>query len=88
MQTHEMAKDQMFKLRLDDKDRARLDAIASHYEMTAAQTMRTILKEKATVLGIDPPGLGVVAAAHQGDEHAKAILARRAKREKAKKPAK
>lgn len=88
MQTQDMAKDQMFKLRLDDKDRARLDAIASHYEMTAAQTVRTILKEKATALGIDPPGLAVVAAARQGSEPAKAILARRAKRESAKKPAK
>lgn len=88
MHTQDMAKDQMFKLRLDDKDRARLDAIAAHYEMTAAQTVRTVLKEKAIALGIDPPGLAVVAAARQGDEHAISILARRAKNEKAKAPKK
>lgn len=80
MQTQDMTLDQVFKLRLEEKDRRRLDAIAAHYELTAAQTVRQLLKEKAITLGIDPPGIAVVVAAHQGSKDAKQILARRAKR--------
>lgn len=55
MQTaHNMPKDLMFKLRLEEKDRKRLDAVAAHYEMTAAQTVRTMLKERCAELGIEP----------------------------------
>ena len=50
----DMPKDLMFKLRLEERDRARLDALAAHYEMTAAQTVRTLLKERCTELGVEP----------------------------------
>ena len=50
----DMPKDLMFKLRLEERDRARLDAVAAHYEMTAAQAVRTLLKERCADLGIEP----------------------------------
>ena len=46
MQTQEMPKDQVFKLRLEERDRARLDAIARRREMSAAHAVRVLLKEE------------------------------------------
>jgi hypothetical protein len=46
MQTHPMAKDLMFKLRLDAEDRKRLDAVAAHYSAPAATAIRMLIKEK------------------------------------------
>lgn len=53
MQTQDMAKDQIFKLRLEERDRRRLAALAEHYEMSAAQTLRTLMKEKAREIGVE-----------------------------------
>jgi hypothetical protein len=39
-------KDRMFKLRLDAKDRERLDAVAAHYSASAATVIRILVKEK------------------------------------------
>jgi predicted DNA-binding protein len=41
-----MTKDLMFKLRLDDLDRKRLDAVAQHYSAPAATVVRMLIKEK------------------------------------------
>jgi hypothetical protein len=46
MQTATMAKDLMFKLRLDAQDRERLDAVATHYSAPAATAIRMLIKEK------------------------------------------
>lgn len=48
-----MAKDKVFKLRLDDKDRRRLDAVAEHLSAPAATAIRMIIKEKYdNILGL------------------------------------
>jgi len=46
MQAAFMAKDQMFKLRLDAEDRARLDRIAEHYATSHAASIRMLLKRE------------------------------------------
>lgn len=59
----DMPKDLMFKLRLEEKDRRRLDALSAHYEMTAAQTVRTLLKERCAELGVEPVAVATKPAA-------------------------
>jgi len=46
MQTAAMAKDLMFKLRLDAQDRLRLDALAEHYSAPAATVLRILIKKE------------------------------------------
>jgi hypothetical protein len=46
LQARPMAKDLMFKLRLDAEDRDRLDAVAEHYSAPAATAIRMLIKEK------------------------------------------
>jgi hypothetical protein len=46
MQTLDMAKDLMFKLRLDAQDRERLDLIAANYSASASTALRILIKEK------------------------------------------
>ena len=46
MQTEAVTKDLMFKLRLDDHDKKRLDALAEHYSAPAATVVRILIKEK------------------------------------------
>jgi hypothetical protein len=41
-----MTKDQTFKLRLDEEDRARLESVAKHYSARAATAIRWLIKEK------------------------------------------
>jgi antitoxin component of RelBE/YafQ-DinJ toxin-antitoxin module len=41
-----MAKGQTFKLRLDKKDRARLEAVADHIGVSIAATIRILVKER------------------------------------------
>ncbi len=41
-----VSKDQTFKLRLDEQDRERLDAIAAHLSAPAATAIRMLIKEK------------------------------------------
>jgi hypothetical protein len=38
-------KDLMFKLRLDEADRARLNAVAAHYSAPAATAIRILIKQ-------------------------------------------
>ena len=45
MQTSEMPKDQIFKMRLEDEDRKRLDALAEQWGMTAASAVRQLIKD-------------------------------------------
>lgn len=54
-----MTKDQIFKLRLDETDRARLDAVAKHHEMTAAQVVRLLVKwEQDRIVSLGEAGPG------------------------------
>ena len=49
-------KENTFNLRLGDGDRARLDELAKHFECTAAQVIRQLIKEKsAAIREADPP---------------------------------
>jgi hypothetical protein len=41
----EMAKDQIFKLRLEEEDRKRLDSLAEQWGVTAANAVRQLIKE-------------------------------------------
>jgi hypothetical protein len=41
-----MTKDLMFKLRLDETDRERLEKLAEHYSAPAATVVRMLIKEK------------------------------------------
>jgi hypothetical protein len=61
MQAEAMAKDLMFKLRLDEEDRKRLDAVAAQYSAPAATAVRMLIKEKYDALGLRPqsPTFGI-----------------------------
>jgi hypothetical protein len=48
-----MPKDQIFRFRLDDADRLRLDALAKHYSAPAATVVRILVNEKARELGLE-----------------------------------
>lgn len=50
MQTALVTKDKTFTLRLDEKDRERLEIIAAHMEVSAATAVRLLIKEKAELL--------------------------------------
>ncbi len=45
-----MTKNLMFKLRLDDRDRERLDVLAERYSAPAATVLRILLKEEFDAL--------------------------------------
>ena len=47
-----MSKDQIFRFRLDEVDRIRLDALAKHYSAPAATVVRILVNEKARELGL------------------------------------
>ncbi|MBK8212421.1 MAG: hypothetical protein IPK71_01610 [Myxococcales bacterium] len=51
-----MSKDQVFRFRLDDEDRLRLDALAKHYSAPAATVVRILVNEKVRELGLDVAG--------------------------------
>jgi hypothetical protein len=42
----DVAKEKMFKLRIDEADKARLDDLAAHYSAPAATVVRMLIKEK------------------------------------------
>ncbi len=46
MQTQPVTKDLVFRMRLDDQDRERLDLLAKHYSAPAATVLRILVKEK------------------------------------------
>jgi len=62
MQTQTMAKDLMFKLRLDAQDRKRLEAVAAHLSAPAATAVRMLIKEKYDAVE-------AARAVHLGREH-------------------
>jgi predicted DNA-binding protein len=45
-----MAKELMFKMRLDEKDRERLNLLAEHYSAPAATVVRILVKERADAI--------------------------------------
>lgn len=47
-----MAKTLMFKLRLDDADRERLDRVAEQYSAPAATVIRILIKKEFDALGL------------------------------------
>lgn len=46
MHTHDVTKDLVFRLRLDEDDRASLDEVAAYYSAPAATVVRILIKEK------------------------------------------
>jgi hypothetical protein len=52
MQTATVAKDQNFKMRLDEADRERLDALAAHYALSVAGVIRMLIKRDADAIGV------------------------------------
>jgi antitoxin component of RelBE/YafQ-DinJ toxin-antitoxin module len=50
-----MAKEITFKMRLDEKDKARLDALAEHYSVPVASVIRILTKREADALGLPKP---------------------------------
>lgn len=50
MQTQPVTKDLVFRMRLDDQDRERLDMLAKHYSAPAATVLRILVKEKYDVV--------------------------------------
>jgi predicted DNA-binding protein len=67
-----MAKTLMFKLRLDDADRERLDRVAEHYSAPAATVIRILIKKE-----FDAVGLAASAPARLAQEPAAAPRRRR-----------
>jgi hypothetical protein len=55
MQTDVMPKDKMFKLRLDDVERERLDAVAAHYALNVAGVIRMLVKREADAIAASAP---------------------------------
>jgi hypothetical protein len=53
--TSSMSKDQIFRFRLDEADRQRLDALAKHYSAPAATVVRILIAEKAREIGFVVP---------------------------------
>ncbi len=53
----EMARDRQFNMRLSEDELRRLDAIATHYGINAANVLRMLIKREADALGIaaEPP---------------------------------
>ena len=45
-----MAKELSFKMRLDERDRARLETLAEHYSVPAASVIRILVKREADAI--------------------------------------
>ena len=54
MQT-EPVRTKTFNIRFDETELARMDAVATHYGLSAASLIRFLLKREALALGIEPP---------------------------------
>jgi predicted DNA-binding protein len=52
-----MAKELMFKMRLDEKDRERLNLLAEHYSAPAATVVRILVKERADAVAREAQSL-------------------------------
>lgn len=50
-----LVKDQMLHIRIDDRDRERLDALAAHFEASAGAVIRMLIKRAADELGVESP---------------------------------
>jgi hypothetical protein len=55
MHTDAMARERQFNMRLSDDEVRRLDALADHYGVNAANLVRMLLRREAIALGIDAP---------------------------------
>lgn len=55
LEVQPMPKDLMFKLRLDEDDRKRLDDLSGHYSAPAATVVRILIKEKHEQLKLGEP---------------------------------
>ena len=64
MQTENVAKGLIFKMRIDEADKARLDKLAEHYAAPGATVVRMILKEKYDQLEVQKSAM---AAAQEDD---------------------
>lgn len=51
----DMARDKQFNMRLSADEVHRLDGLAAHYGLNAANLLRMLLKKEADTLGIVPP---------------------------------
>ena len=52
MQSVDVTKDRQFNMRFGDEDQARLNLLSAHYEMTAAQVIRMLIKRDVEALQI------------------------------------
>ena len=52
-----MVKELSFKMRLDERDRARLEMLAEHYSVPAASVVRILVKKEVDALERDALGL-------------------------------
>ena len=50
-----MSKKLMFQMRLDEEDKARLDAVAKYLSAPAATAVRILIKEKFESLPVEKP---------------------------------
>lgn len=50
MQTHYVARERLFNIRLSEEEAARLDRLASHYGLNAAGVIRMLLKREDDAL--------------------------------------
>ncbi len=51
----DMARDRQFNMRLSADEAHRLDALAGHYGLNAANLLRMLLKKEADAIGIGTP---------------------------------
>lgn len=51
-----MTKDRPITMRMDDTDRARLDAISQHYELSLSAVVRMLAKREVEKLGLKVKG--------------------------------
>jgi hypothetical protein len=58
MQTETVAKELVFKMRIDEADKARLDALGKQYAAPAATVVRILIKEKFDELAARKAALG------------------------------
>jgi antitoxin component of RelBE/YafQ-DinJ toxin-antitoxin module len=51
----DLVKDQMLHVRIDERDRERLDAIAAHFEMSAGAVVRMLIRKAADEIEAPEP---------------------------------
>lgn len=56
MQTTDMAKELIFKLRIDAEEKARLDSVAAYHGVSSAALFRLLLKKEERAIAASAPG--------------------------------